>query len=393
MKTLAYEWVEGLNTLTPMYCRVTYEPLSKILKGYCKFGKYKEWEESTVFTMSGIYVKVDNKKRPHYDRCTTKTYALTCPKSCAPMEAYLNDLMQHHPNSNLRYSIPKYLQLTDEVSPQLLDMMIWCRNVPEVETILSAPQGQKLFWLMTPKFLEKSSHRVLVEYVKTWTSLKNGFRLFLDKYPMYVTSLKDLRPVTPTMKVYGRITYQDLQWIDRHLPDIEETRQGNYKAILDKYDEFLRYREIEATDMQEDYWRHPSRWYEIYQYYEEHKEEMEAKHNPALITEFQARYKKWDSQSMQKGELCVRSYSDINEWKVQAHELYQCIIACRYYAKKSSRLLFVRDTNNTPLSTFEIGIKSNKILQSYANERDRHNLKPAQEHRELVEAFIEKYMQ
>ena len=68
------------------------------------------------------------------------------------------------------------------------------------------------------------------------------------------------------------------------------------------------------------------------------------------------------------------------ELKLEGEALHHCVGSCNYdqkFIREESLIFFVRDINdiNTPLVTMEYGLKTQKVLQLYAN----HNQKPSDE--------------
>lgn len=86
--------------------------------------------------------------------------------------------------------------------------------------------------------------------------------------------------------------------------------------------------------------------------------------------------------------------ANIEDIKIQAEALEQCLIQCNYadkVIKKQSTLIFIRD-GETPIATAELDNKSKKIIQFYGNEMDRDNCLPPENAKIALEMFTHKFI-
>ena len=100
---------------------------------------------------------------------------------------------------------------------------------------------------------------------------------------------------------------------------------------------------------------------------------------------------KWDGTF---NGLHVYIPANIEDIKIQAEALEQCLIACDYASKvinKESTLIFIRE-GNTPIATAELSNKSKKIIQFYGNEMDRDNCLPPENAKIALDMFTHKFI-
>ena len=86
--------------------------------------------------------------------------------------------------------------------------------------------------------------------------------------------------------------------------------------------------------------------------------------------------------------------ANIEDIKIQAEALEQCLIHCNYadkVIKKQSTLIFIRD-GETPIATAELDNKSKKIIQFYGNEMDHDNCLPPENAKIALEMFTHKFI-
>ena len=100
---------------------------------------------------------------------------------------------------------------------------------------------------------------------------------------------------------------------------------------------------------------------------------------------------KWDGTF---NGLHVYIPANIEDIKIQAEALEQCLIACDYASKvinKESTLIFIRE-GDTPIATAELCNKSKKIIQFYGNEMDHDNCLPPENAKIALEMFTHKFI-
>lgn len=98
------------------------------------------------------------------------------------------------------------------------------------------------------------------------------------------------------------------------------------------------------------------------------------------------------SQKFEKKE--INGYSifvpdSFNQFKKTCDILHQCLIACDYIGKmaQGNCILFFIWKNDTPIATAEVNTKK-KILQFYADEKDRENCYPTKEVKQIFNNYL-----
>ena len=186
------------------------------------------------------------------------------------------------------------------------------------------------------------------------------------------------------------ITYQDYKYLVKAAKKMNThgTETMNATALLSEYTDY-RYMLERSDHPLTDYWKYPS---DISAFHDRLVEEERVREEARRIAREKAeeernRIKKLVFEEIIKKykgiEKVIDGYrifvtADFEEWKHQAAELHQCIVAAGYYQKmadQKSTIVFIQK-DGVPEATAEVS-NEGKILQFYANELDRHNCKPS----------------
>lgn len=177
---------------------------------------------------------------------------------------------------------------------------------------------------------------------------------------------------------------------------------------LEKQDETLYYyqdykrlcKELDKN-MKDDYWAYPSNLRERhnllveqvrnkreYELLLKKQQENERQRNISLNIEKIAKLNDYNNKSIDGFSIYIPS--TVKDIQHQADVLNQCLISCNYpkkMANQKSILVFIKKEDN-PIATAEIDY-SKKILQFYADERDRNNCKPTKEVQSIFSQWLE----
>ena len=153
---------------------------------------------------------------------------------------------------------------------------------------------------------------------------------------------------------------------------------------------------VRATwhDALDEYWAYPKNLREKHDQLQREisaREELEIKERIARKQSAYIKVAKILAKNvLQKEGYTVYVPQDVNDIKVQADRLQQCLITCDYIssvARRNCILVFVRDSSGNPVATAQI-LPNLTIGQFYADERDRKNCLPSDEVRTVMDSWL-----
>lgn len=290
-----------------------------------------------------------------------------------------------------KYTVDKLIKLSDEksLSPFLSNetvfntLQFWKKH-PQIELLIGAGFERvaynRNFW----KLSEKKKKEIIS---------------FMRKHPdCWGLSLAEIQGVIKRGEKY--LEYMKFKWGTRINIAVSEweylvkigmaTSEG--AELLHDYRQLL----ARATwhDAQDEYWAHPK---DLQAKHDQLQREISAKRELEVkeqIARKQSAYIKvakiLAKNVLQKEGYIVYVPQDVNDIKVQADRLQQCLITCDYISsvvRRNCILVFVRDSSGNPVATAQI-LPNLTIGQFYADERDRNNCLPSSEVRTVMNDWL-----
>ena len=250
----------------------------------------------------------------------------------------------------------------------------------EVEVLVERQQISLALSEMLWK-LSKSKQKEVINFIKS------NFMHEDMKLKTILTALKNnLRYIEAEEFLYkkGKLKIDFPEYCYCQKNNILLSEYENHKQMLKEYGKTL------VIDYDDKYWKFPSDFRKIHQMliekvdkYEKDLKEKERKKLNRKLEKISSNYPKININDY---DVYVPSnYEDID---LQAKELHQCLISCRYYKKMADKkcvLIFIRQKESA-VATAEIDMNK-KIIQFYMNQSKNERL-PTPE----VEAVLNKYL-
>ena len=279
------------------------------------------------------------------------------------------------------FFVQKFMKLNNKNPFEFIRLIKnYTKHPSEVEALLERQQVRLALSEMLWK-LSKAKQKEVINFIKS------NFMCEDMKIKTILTALKNnLRYIEAEEFLYKKgnlkIDFHDYCYCRKN--NILLTEYANHKQMLKEYGKTL------VIDYDDKYWKFPSDFRKIHQIliekvdkYEKDLKEKERKKLNRKLEKISSNYPKININDY---DVYVPSnYEDID---LQAKELHQCLIFCRYYTKMADKkcvLIFIRQKESA-VATAEIDMNK-KIIQFYMNQSKNERL-PTPE----VEAVLNKYL-
>lgn len=163
----------------------------------------------------------------------------------------------------------------------------------------------------------------------------------------------------------------------------------SYRGFLNYYDNYITMCKTANKNLNDKYWRYPKKFNAIH-----NKMMIEAQEIKKALEEqekisFAERMQKYQCLNCEVDGYFIYIADNLEDWKLQAEKLHQCILKARYDKQVLDRkclIVFIRK-NNEPVATCQL-YKDYSIGQFYANELDRQNCLPAEDVKTAMNIWI-----
>lgn len=189
-----------------------------------------------------------------------------------------------------------------------------------------------------------------------------------------------------------KVSIDVIRYLESQMKKDEAYAKEGFFKTFSTYMDYSRMAAKAGHDVSDQYWARPNSLRNAHDKVIAENAEIEAAKNKDKQDRYLAAVKKWISKKVEKGGLTVYVPENFIDWEIQAKALHQCIVYADYIGKVTrgkALLLFVR-CNGRPMATAELD-NSGKIVQFYADEHDRENMKPTPEAESAVNEWIKKF--
>ncbi|MBO7733367.1 MAG: PcfJ domain-containing protein [Methanobrevibacter sp.] len=193
---------------------------------------------------------------------------------------------------------------------------------------------------------------------------------------------------------YGRITFEDFLYLRKVKGIKKDCFESEMARKVSIFKDVLRALMFTHHDPHDEYWRHPKDLIEIHNRLMEERRRMQEAQQMEQIKECARKLKniqkKFSGITQTIDGYSIFISTDYDEWKRQADELHQCIVASGYYqgmANGNYTIVFIQK-DGVPQATAQI-YPGGKLGQFYANELDRNNCLPSAEIREAFNKWLD----
>lgn len=174
-------------------------------------------------------------------------------------------------------------------------------------------------------------------------------------------------------------------YINKHL----ESDNLSFCAFLRYYDDYITMCKQLNKNLSDYFWRYPKNFNAMH-----NKVMIEAQERKKALEEqekmnFTERMQKYQCLNCNINGYFIYIADNLEDWKLQADKLHQCILEARYDKQVLDRrclIVFIRK-NNEPVATCQL-YKDYSIGQFYANELDRQNCLPAEDVKNAMNIWI-----
>ena len=272
---------------------------------------------------------------------------------------------------DLKYLLQKY---KGKNGVELIDLVCMYELHPEIEALVDLGLNHialnKSFMRYTPK-----KKKQIVNFIKE------------NKNDMTENTI--LNQILTCLK--NKISYKDYGRFMHAKKDIELFKYLVRKDISPNYyDDYRRMGIRAGHNMDDPYWKFPNDIVKAHNKVMEEIKNIEKIEQDNISNKIEQIAKINIKNNKKINDFSIYIPSNINEIKHQADILNQCLIICDYpkkMANQKSILVFIKKDDN-PIATAEIDY-SKKILQFYANEKDRNNCKPTEEVKNIFSQWLD----
>lgn len=163
----------------------------------------------------------------------------------------------------------------------------------------------------------------------------------------------------------------------------------SYSGFLRYYDDYITMCKTANKNLNDNYWRYPKNFNAMHNKMMIEAQEIEKALEEQEKMSFAERMQKYQCLNCDVNGYFIYIADNLEDWKLQAEKLHQCILEARYDKQVLDRrclIVFIRK-DNEPVATCQL-YKDYSIGQFYANELDRQNCLPAEDVKTAMNIWI-----
>jgi uncharacterized protein YoxC len=280
---------------------------------------------------------------------------------------------------------------------EIIEKLIMWKQHPELEFILAADYEKvgmsKGFWRLSEK--------------KRWEIAR-----FIKQYPkLHDLGLREVQSAIKSgnPELFARYLFDVSSWNRTGVDGVRFTdyvylkkyrgiKKDCFHTALERkisiWQDYMRMLAQTTHNIKDEYWRHPKN---LIEKHNQLKDDLERIKEQAKLEALKSKQNAIRAIKRRFQELNgnIDGYSifvttDYNEWKKQAAELHQCIVAAGYYEKMidgKDNIVFIQK-DGIPIATAQIHTDGS-LGQFYADEYDRENCLPSDEVRAVFEQWLQ----
>lgn len=163
----------------------------------------------------------------------------------------------------------------------------------------------------------------------------------------------------------------------------------SYIGFLHYYDDYITMCKTANKNLNDNYWRYPKNFNAMHNKMMIEVQEIKKALEEQEKMSFAERMQKYQCLNCEVDGYFIYIADNLEDWKLQAEKLHQCILEARYDKQVLDRrclIVFIRK-DNEPVATCQL-YKDYSIGQFYANELDRQNCLPAEDIKNAMNIWI-----